>query len=117
MCKALSEDPARLYGLFPRKGILRPGSDADIVVYDPGRSHVIQAADSAANTDYDPYEGFVTAGGIRQVWLRGGTGRGERHGAGRSAPGPVYGPRQMLLVIADKAPGSRALFPILRSVW
>ncbi len=72
MCKALSEDPARLYGLFPRKGILRPGSDADIVVYDPGRSHVIQAADSAANTDYDPYEGFVTAGGIRQVWLRGG---------------------------------------------
>ena len=33
---------------------------------------MIQAADSAANTDYDPYEGFVTAGGIRQVWLRGG---------------------------------------------
>ncbi|WP_295581042.1 dihydropyrimidinase [uncultured Oscillibacter sp.] len=71
MCKALSENPARLYGLFPRKGVLRPGSDADIVVYDPGRSHVIRAEDCAANVDYNPYEGFVTAGGIREVWLRG----------------------------------------------
>lgn len=71
MCRALSENPARLYGLFPRKGQLRPGSDADIVVYDPGASHVIRAEDCVANVDYNPYEGFVTAGGIRQVWLRG----------------------------------------------
>jgi len=71
MCKALCENPARLYGLFPRKGVLKPGSDADIVVYDPGASHVIRADDCAANVDYNPYEGFVTAGGIRQVWLRG----------------------------------------------
>ena len=71
MCRALSENPARLYGLFPRKGQLRPGSDADIVVYDPGASHVIRADDCVANVDYNPYEGFVTAGGIRQVWLRG----------------------------------------------
>ena len=71
MCRVLSENPARLYGLYPRKGVLRPGSDADIVVYDPGASHVIRAEDSAANVDYSPYEGFVTAGGIRQVWLRG----------------------------------------------
>ncbi len=72
MCRALSENPARLYGLFPRKGTLKPGSDADIVVYDPGASHVIRADDCVANVDYNPYEGFVTAGGIRQVWLRGG---------------------------------------------
>lgn len=71
MCKALCENPARLYGLYPRKGVLRPGSDADIVVYDPERSHVIQAKDCIANVDYTPYEGFVTAGGIRSVWLRG----------------------------------------------
>lgn len=72
MCKALCENPAKLYGLFPKKGILRPGSDADIVVYDPGASHVIQETDCVANVDYNPYEGFVTMGGIRQVWLRGG---------------------------------------------
>ncbi len=71
MCRALCENPARLYGLFPRKGILRRGSDADIVVYDPRNSHVIRADDCVANVDYNPYEGFVTAGGIRQVWLRG----------------------------------------------
>ncbi|WP_298033733.1 dihydropyrimidinase [uncultured Dysosmobacter sp.] len=71
MVRALSENPAKLYGLFPRKGQLRLGSDADIVVYDPGASHVIRADDYVANVDYNPYEGFVTVGGIRQVWLRG----------------------------------------------
>ena len=71
MCRALSENPARMYGLFPRKGSLNPGSDADIIVYDPGDSHVIRAEDCIANVDYNPYEGFVTAGGSRQVWLRG----------------------------------------------
>lgn len=71
MCRLLSENPAKLYGLFPRKGILKPGSDADIVIYDPGASHVIRANDCIANVDYNPYEGFVTAGGIREVWLRG----------------------------------------------
>ena len=71
MCHLLSENPAKLYGLFPRKGQLKPGSDADIVVYDLGASHVIRAEDCAANVDYNPYEGFVTSGGIREVWLRG----------------------------------------------
>ncbi len=71
MARVLSENPAKLYGLYPRKGILAPGSDADIVVYDPGASHVIRTEDHASRADYDPYEGFVTAGGVRQVWLRG----------------------------------------------
>ena len=71
MCQLLSENPARLYGLYPRKGILRRGSDADIVVYDPKASHVIHAEDCAANVDYNPYEGFLTAGGISRVYLRG----------------------------------------------
>ena len=47
------------------------GSDADIVIYDPGASHVIRADNCIANVDYNPYEGFVTSGGIREVWLRG----------------------------------------------
>ena len=71
MCRVVSENPAKLYGLYPRKGVLAPGSDADIVIYDPGDSHVIRAEDCVANVDYNPYEGFVTAGGIREVWLRG----------------------------------------------
>ena len=71
MARLLSENPARLYGLYPKKGAIRKGSDADIVVYDPKASHVIRAEDCVANVDYNPYEGFVTDGGIHQVWLRG----------------------------------------------
>ena len=51
--------------------MLAPGSDADIVVYDPKADHVIRAEDMAGAADYNPYEGFVTKGSIRQVWLRG----------------------------------------------
>ena len=71
MCRLLSENPAKLYGLFPRKGTLQPGSDADIVVYDPSGGHVIQAEDCVSAAGYSPYEGFAVDGGIRQVWLRG----------------------------------------------
>jgi len=71
MARVLSGNPAKLYGLYPRKGALRPGGDADIVVYDPGDSHVIRGEDCASKAGYSPYEGFATVGGIRQVWLRG----------------------------------------------
>lgn len=71
LCRVLSENPAKLYGLFPRKGCLKPGSDADIVIYDPGASHVLRGVDSVSRAGYTPYEGFVTSGGIREVWLRG----------------------------------------------
>lgn len=71
MCEVLCENPAKMYGLFPKKGLIAPGSDADIVVYDLGASHVIRAEDCVANVDYNPYEGYVTVGGIREVWLRG----------------------------------------------
>ena len=71
MCRILSENPAKLYGLFPRKGTLQPGADADIVVYDPSGGHVIRAEDCESAAGYSPYEGFATDGGIRQVWLRG----------------------------------------------
>jgi len=71
MCRVLCENPARLYGLFPRKGVLQPGSDADIVVYDPSGGHVIRAEDCVSAAGYNPYEGFSVDGGIRQVWLRG----------------------------------------------
>lgn len=71
MCRLLAENPAKLYGLYPRKGVLQPGSDADIVVYDPSGGHVIRAEDCESAAGYSPYEGFATDGGVRQVWLRG----------------------------------------------
>ena len=71
MCKVLSENPAKLYGMFPRKGIIAPGADADIVVYDPQSDHILRAEDMVSRAGYTPYEGFVTHGSVSQVWLRG----------------------------------------------
>ena len=71
MCRVLAENPAKLYGMFPRKGIIAPGADADIVVYDPQADHILRAEDMVSHAGYTPYEGFVTHGSVSQVWLRG----------------------------------------------
>ena len=67
----LSENAARLFGLYPRKGVLAVGSDADIVVWDPVREGVISAATHHHNCDYTPYEGMKTKGSAKAVFLRG----------------------------------------------
>ena len=71
LCRALSENPAKLYGLYPRKGALAAGSDADIVVYDPEADRVLHGAELASRAGYTPFEGFETSGSIRSVYLRG----------------------------------------------
>lgn len=71
MCALLSENPAKLYGAYPRKGVLAEGSDADIVVYDPNADSVITADDQISAAGYTPFEGFQTHGSIAQVYLRG----------------------------------------------
>lgn len=63
--------PARLFGLYPRKGDLLPGSDADIVVYDPRRSHVLSASTHHMAVDYSAYEGMSMTGGVETVIARG----------------------------------------------
>ncbi len=71
MCALLSETPAKLYGAYPQKGVIAPGSDADLVVLDPDAQGLLTAADQGANVDYCPYEGLKTSGVITQVYLRG----------------------------------------------
>jgi len=63
--------PARLFGLYPRKGSLLPGADADLVIYDPSRSHVLGAATHHMDVDYSAYEGMTVAGGVETVISRG----------------------------------------------
>jgi dihydropyrimidinase len=57
-----STNPARLFGLWPEKGSLFPGSDADLVLFDPQRRQVIHHADLHDNVDYSPWEGFECHG-------------------------------------------------------
>ncbi len=67
----ISEEPARLFGLFPQKGTLLPGSDADLVLFNPQGSGQISAANLHSAIDWSPYEGMETIGQIERVMLRG----------------------------------------------
>ena len=66
-----STAPARLFGLEGRKGVVAPGADADIVIYDPNRTHTISAATHHMNVDYSCYEGREVTGGSDIVLSRG----------------------------------------------
>jgi dihydropyrimidinase len=62
---------AKIFGLYPHKGTIAPGADADIVVFDPAREHVFSTATSLMNVDYDLWEGQSVAGSPRQTLSRG----------------------------------------------
>ena len=66
-----SATPARMFGLYPRKGTIAPGSDADIVVYDPTATQVQSASTHHMDVDYSCYEGRETTGKVRTVLSRG----------------------------------------------
>jgi dihydropyrimidinase len=68
---AVSTKAAKLFGLFPRKGTIAVGSDADLVIYDPGYRGKISAATHHVNNDYSGFEGFEIEGRPHIVTLRG----------------------------------------------
>ncbi len=68
---SLSENTARLFGMFPQKGKIAVGSDADIVVWDPSCQGTLTAQNQVQNVDYSPYEGLKIQGGAKAVFLRG----------------------------------------------
>ncbi len=71
LCASLSTNAARLFGMYPRKGALKEGSDGDIVVWDPKYTSTISAAGQLQNVDYTPYEGIEIKGRPQYVFLRG----------------------------------------------
>jgi dihydropyrimidinase len=66
-----STTPAKLFGLYPRKGHLSPGADADFVVIDPNKPHTFSLQNHHSAADYNPYEGVTVKGSIRDVYSRG----------------------------------------------
>ena len=69
--EVVSTTPARIFGLYPRKGTLEAGSDADIVIWDPLAEHVISAQTHHMRVDYSMFEGFRVKGNARTVLSRG----------------------------------------------
>jgi len=66
-----STHAAKIFGLFPQKGTIAVGSDADIVVFDPNEEHTISAKTHHMNCDYSAYEGWNVKGKCRTTILRG----------------------------------------------
>jgi dihydropyrimidinase len=66
-----STSPAKIFGLFPRKGTIAPGSDADIVVFDPNRTTTLSVKTLHMKVDYNPYEGRQVTGATDTVLSRG----------------------------------------------
>jgi len=67
----MSEKPAQLFGIFPRKGTIRVGSDADLNIIDPKKKHTITADYLRGIADYTPYEGWKVKGWLDLTMVRG----------------------------------------------
>ncbi|GAA4603212.1 dihydropyrimidinase [Actinoallomurus liliacearum] len=79
--------PARMFGLYPRKGTIAPGADADIVIYDPDATQVMSAETHHMNVDYSAYEGRTVTGRVQTVLSRGEVVIDDRTYTGRAGHG------------------------------
>ena len=71
MVEVACTNPAKIFGMFPQKGTIAVGSDADIVLFDPNEQHQISAKTHHMNVNYSAYEGWQTTGKVKSVLLRG----------------------------------------------
>ena len=82
-----STNPAKIFGLYPRKGTLLPGSDADVVIWDPERRVKYGVAHSQHRTDYNLFEGWELVGYPEKVYLRGQLIVDNEHWLGKAGSG------------------------------
>jgi dihydropyrimidinase len=134
MVELLATNPAKLFGLYPRKGSVAVGSDADLVIFDPNREVTISAKTHHSKADYSLYEGTTVRGAPDVVLLRGnvlvendelvaapGIGQFVKRGRRRlegSAPGAANRRRMSLLVrLQLLVPSALAVGAIAVSVY
>ncbi len=99
---ALSSRPARLFGLFPRKGTIAVGSDADLVVYDPDYRGTISVTTQHTNNDYNVFEGFAIDGRPAVVTVRGKVQVRDGVFVGEPGRGQFLLPRPATFCIGDE---------------
>ena len=94
-------NPAKLFGLFPRKGTIAVGSDADLVLFDPGATTTVRASEHHSRVDYSLFEGWALRGAIRKVFsggeliVDGATWRGRPAPDASSSARPPAGCRSL----------------------
>jgi dihydropyrimidinase len=71
MCDLMATNPAKIMGLYPQKGAIRVGSDADMVIIHPRERITVDPADMETNADWSPYDGWELAGFARTTISRG----------------------------------------------
>jgi dihydropyrimidinase len=91
-----STSPAKIFGLFPRKGTIAPGSDADIVIFDPERTVTLSAGTLHMKVDYNPYEGRQVTGVTDTVISRGRIVIDQGRFVGRAGSGQFLARRPRL---------------------
>ncbi|MET9620657.1 dihydropyrimidinase [Streptomyces sp. NPDC006464] len=79
--------PARMFGLYPQKGTIAPGADADVVIYDPHVRQTVSATTHHMNVDYSAYEGRTLTGQVETVLSRGELVIDKREFTGRAGHG------------------------------
>lgn len=94
--RVYSEVPARTYGLWPRKGRLAPGADADVIVVDPAATRTMRNADVLSKAGWTPFDGRKMTGAVMQTYLGGQLvaeeGRPLDERTGRFVPGSGHRP-------------------------
>jgi len=71
LVRLLSTNPAKIFGLWPRKGDIRPGSDADLVLFDPRPTRALAASELHSRAGFSPYEGLMVTGKVHATICRG----------------------------------------------
>ena len=71
LVKLLCENPAKIFNIYPQKGTIAVGSDADLVVINPNKKSQIEAQKQSSRVDYSLYQGWELQGKIEQVFFRG----------------------------------------------
>lgn len=89
----MSANPARLFGLYPRKGALRPGADADLTIVDLDAEWTVRAADLRARHKHSPYDGLRLRGRVQMTLLRGQAIYRDGAIVGEPGYGQFIGPR------------------------
>lgn len=87
LARVMSENPARIFGLYPRKGVIQVGSDADLTIIDPNREGIISVDRLLGKAGYTPYDGWKLRGSLVMTLLRGRVLMEES----RILPQPGYG--------------------------